>query len=87
MWLMTWGLKKYYKYYKNLQHKNYKDESLIINNHSKMHSIVCWNPYIIFIVTSNYKSYGDYHAPLVQWSLHKYKFLWGMEGNDWDLSF
>ena len=41
----------------NLQHENYKDISSITKIHSKMHSIVCWNSLIIFIVTSNYKSY------------------------------
>ena len=49
----------------NLQHENYKNISPITNIHSKIHSIVCWNPPIIFIDTSNYKSYGDHHASLV----------------------
>ena len=27
-----------------------------------------------------------YYAPLVQWSLYKYKYLWGMGGKGQDLS-
>ena len=62
---------QWYEAYKNTRNiiklttKNYKDISPITNIYSKMHSIVCWNLPIIFIVTSNYKSYRDYHAPLV----------------------
>ena len=71
MWSMTWGLQKYKKYFKIYNMRITKDISPITNIHSKMHSIICWNSPIIFIVTSNYKNYGDHHVPLVQWSLHK----------------
>ena len=29
----------------------------------------------------------NHHAPLVQWSLHKYKYLWGVESKDLGSSF
>ena len=45
--------------------ENYKYISPITNINSKIHSIVCWNLPIIFIVTSNYESYGDHQALLV----------------------
>ena len=59
----------------NLQHENYKDISPITKIHSKMHSIVCWNPPIIFIVISNYKSYVVKFIVFLTFSyLNYYKF-------------
>ena len=65
MWSM---IREAYKNIRNiikLTTENYKDISPITNIHLKMHSIFCWNLPIIFIVTSNYKSYGDQHASLM----------------------
>ena len=50
----------------NLQHENCKDILPITKNHSKMYSVACWSPPIIFIATSNYKSYVDHRALLAR---------------------
>ena len=35
---------------------------------------------------ANKKNLKDHHTPLVRWSLHKYKYLWGVGGKDRDSS-
>ena len=51
MWSMTWDLQKYYKIYNMRITKIYHQLQI-----TKVRNIIK----VIFIVTSNYKSYGDH---------------------------
>ena len=38
---------------------------------------------MFFLVRSKEKVIDHHFTPLVQWSLHKYKCLWGAKGKGW----